>query len=294
MRIQAGRLRRSLERYYLLAGKGDAIRVELPKGTYVPTFRKVAVGDPDVTALESQGLPSGVSPVPAAAPAPPRADSWPTLDVVRFEVAAHAPDLEDLTVLLEDKLTAELGRYKDVRVAVRSDVNEAAPPTGPAARFELLGRVRPGEEGVTVTARLLDRTTGEQLWGDEYQPIAKPERWTGDASGVAHVIAARVAGENGIITQALTGEYRRGTHPAGDPYAAILASYHFFFKRDLQDFAPASPACRRRWPGSPRWAWPGRSSPASTRPTTCSRCRQWRPPSTRRSRTPIRECASTR
>jgi tetratricopeptide (TPR) repeat protein len=237
VRIQAGRLRRSLERYYLLAGKDDAIRIELPKGTYVPTFRKVPVGDPVDVALEPQALPSLAFPDPT--PVPASADGWPTLAVVRFEVTAPAPDLLDLPVLIEEKLTAELGRYKDVRITVRSDANEAAPPSGPATRFQLLGRVRPGEEGITVSARLLDRTTGEQLWGDEYQTIAKPELWSGDASGVAHVIAARVAGENGIITQALTGEYRRGTHPAGDPYAAILASYHFFFKRDLQDFAPA-------------------------------------------------------
>ena len=38
VRIQAGRLRRSLERYYLLSGKDDTLRIELPRGTYVPTF----------------------------------------------------------------------------------------------------------------------------------------------------------------------------------------------------------------------------------------------------------------
>ena len=240
VRIQAGRLRRSLERYYLLAGKDDAIRIELPKGTYVPTFRKVATGEPVAAALaqapQSRG-PLVLAPVEASAPA--SADGWPTLAVARFEVASAAPDVVDLAVLLEDKLTAELGRYHDVRVTVRSDVNEASAPAEPGARFELRGRVRRAEEGSTVTARLLDCTTGEQLWGDEYNTVAKPGRWSGDAGDVAHVIAARVAAENGIIAQALTGEYRRGTHAAGDPYSAILGSYHFFFKRDPQDFAPA-------------------------------------------------------
>ena len=236
VRIQAGRLRRSLERYYLLAGEGDPIRIELPKGTYVPTFSKVTMADPVATVLEPQTSPSGLSAVPALAVATGRADGWPKLAVVRFEAAAAAPDLLDFTVLLEDKLTAELGRYHDVRVTVRSDASEAVPLARPGARFELLGRVRPGEGGITVTARLLDRTTGEQPWADEYHTAAEPGRRSGDASDVAHVIAARVAAENGVIAQALTGEYRRGTHPAGDPYAAILGSYHFFFKRDPKDF----------------------------------------------------------
>ena len=36
VRIQAGRLRRSLERYYLLSGVGDALRIELPRGSMCP------------------------------------------------------------------------------------------------------------------------------------------------------------------------------------------------------------------------------------------------------------------
>jgi TolB-like protein/cytochrome c-type biogenesis protein CcmH/NrfG len=39
VRIEAGRLRRGLERYYLLAGKSDPVLIEVPKGSYVPHFR---------------------------------------------------------------------------------------------------------------------------------------------------------------------------------------------------------------------------------------------------------------
>ncbi|MGO8506748.1 adenylate cyclase, partial [Rhizobium leguminosarum] len=38
VRIEAGRLRRSLERYYLVAGQHDQVRIDIPKGGYVPTF----------------------------------------------------------------------------------------------------------------------------------------------------------------------------------------------------------------------------------------------------------------
>lgn len=38
VRIEAGRLRRALERYYLLAGDLDPILIEIPKGGYVPQF----------------------------------------------------------------------------------------------------------------------------------------------------------------------------------------------------------------------------------------------------------------
>ena len=38
VRIEAGRLRRALERYYLLSGKRDLVRIDIPKGAYVPNF----------------------------------------------------------------------------------------------------------------------------------------------------------------------------------------------------------------------------------------------------------------
>jgi adenylate cyclase len=38
VRMEAGKLRRRLERYYLGAGRGDPVRIEIPKGGYAPTF----------------------------------------------------------------------------------------------------------------------------------------------------------------------------------------------------------------------------------------------------------------
>lgn len=42
VRIEAGRIRRALERYYLVAGRDDSIVIKIPKGGYVPTFESRA------------------------------------------------------------------------------------------------------------------------------------------------------------------------------------------------------------------------------------------------------------
>ena len=42
VRLEAGRLRRALEHYYLVAGQTDPVRIEIPRGGYVPTFRPPA------------------------------------------------------------------------------------------------------------------------------------------------------------------------------------------------------------------------------------------------------------
>jgi len=41
VRVEAGRLRRALEHYYLTVGKNDPVRITIPKGTYVPAFQAV-------------------------------------------------------------------------------------------------------------------------------------------------------------------------------------------------------------------------------------------------------------
>ena len=55
VRIEAGRLRRAIERYYLVAGQIDPIRIDIPKGGYVPTFQWRAQQFDDIES-ENSGL----------------------------------------------------------------------------------------------------------------------------------------------------------------------------------------------------------------------------------------------
>jgi len=47
VRVIASRLRRALEHYYLSIGKDDPIRIEMPRGTYVPVFYRQHQREPD-------------------------------------------------------------------------------------------------------------------------------------------------------------------------------------------------------------------------------------------------------
>jgi TolB-like protein len=49
VRIEASRLRRAMEHYYLTAGKDDAVRIDIPKGSYVPTFSYLHAAPPDLS-----------------------------------------------------------------------------------------------------------------------------------------------------------------------------------------------------------------------------------------------------
>jgi len=58
VRIEAGRLRRELEHYYLTAGDADRIIITIPKGGYAPVFDVVSGAEPtDRSALEKSDRP---------------------------------------------------------------------------------------------------------------------------------------------------------------------------------------------------------------------------------------------
>ena len=65
VRIEASRLRRSLEHYYLTAGKQDCVRIDIPKGSYVAVFTHKA--------LETESSPFETrKAAPEAFPEPPQ------------------------------------------------------------------------------------------------------------------------------------------------------------------------------------------------------------------------------
>lgn len=83
VRVQAGRLRRSLERYYLLCGDSQPLRIELPKGSYAPLFVAAAAPPPG-------------SPAPAARPFEISRTLEDQLAVLLCEELMKSPQLREL------------------------------------------------------------------------------------------------------------------------------------------------------------------------------------------------------
>jgi adenylate cyclase len=245
VRIQAGRLRRSLERYYLLSGKEDPVRLELPKGTYVPAFRGVPTAEAGDSRAEAGGAAPTAPAVVAPASVAPAADGWPSVVVGGFEAVGSKSELGELALEVGEALALELGRYRAVRVSRQSDLAGRDPLAPGGARFALDGRFRRDGEDLRISARLVDRATGEQVWGDEYHTVPQPGRWSGSPDDVARVIAARVGAEEGVLVQLLTTERRKRRPVEPTPYDAILLSYEFFLARDPEIFRPAMEGLRR-------------------------------------------------
>jgi TolB-like protein len=170
VRIEAARLRRSLERYYFTAGRDDPIRISIPKGGYVPAFLWVetaipargdsrinldegVVGQPldrmgprvawmmavaCVTCL-SAGLTLGFWALGRShedeQPLPPSRTSTlpdgPTLVIAPFANLGDGPNAELYTQGLTEELLTALPRFREIRVFGRETSKSLAPEVAP-------------------------------------------------------------------------------------------------------------------------------------------------------------------
>ena len=132
VRIEAGRLRRSLENYYLRAGADDPVRISIPKGSYVPTFR--------LAGLQAAGAEhSTPDPAPRRKTGEPRG---PMIFVPPFEDEGDQSAHPNFTDGLRRQIIVGLSRFTDLFVfgpnttfgiGASSDPARIAPGTRPTS-----------------------------------------------------------------------------------------------------------------------------------------------------------------
>nr|WP_234710585.1 hypothetical protein [Sinorhizobium arboris] len=240
VRIEAARLRRALERYYLVAGQTDSLRIEVPKGGYGPTFRwnNLVPSEADRASVPNMSEPAplrrrrygaflvaGVVAVAAAilgysmigrsgllsaspADAVPVPDG-PTLVIAPFANLGEGPNAVIYTDGLTEELLTALPRFKEIKVFGREtskslppdvDVSQVRDELG--ARYLLAGGVRTSGSRIRVTARLVDASDGVILWSEDYDDDLKSRDLFAIQSDVASKVATTVAQPYGIIAQA--------------------------------------------------------------------------------------------
>jgi adenylate cyclase len=223
VRIEAGKLRRELERYYLVAGGQDPIRIDIPKGRYVPLFIEQpgsATTKPDQPALESS---VGVA--------------TPSVAVMPLENLTGETVQDYFADGLLSELTVELGRYQDI-IAIPGcgagpapDEPANAKETGSrlGARFLLGGTLRRDSERAKVTLQLTDTATGRQVWSEAYACKLNPAEVISTQESIAREVVATIAGEAGIISQRLSREVRNKKPSDLTTYEAILR-YQYYMR----------------------------------------------------------------
>ncbi|WP_027668383.1 adenylate cyclase [Rhizobium leguminosarum] len=241
VRIEAGRLRRSLERYYLVAGQHDPVRIDIPKGGYIPTFAwscpaSVDIGDEDAgetSRFEVRPgrwwrarrvlLPGAAafaavaislywigtrSPAPSLERVASLSPDRPALVVAPFANLGEGPEAQLYTAGLTEELMTILPRFKEIKVFGRetskslpADVGASEVRAEFGARYLLAGGVRMSGKRLRVTARLLDTSDGEILWSENYDNDLASGDLFAIQTDVARKVATAIAQPYGVMAQ---------------------------------------------------------------------------------------------
>ncbi|NKK73401.1 adenylate cyclase [Rhizobium leguminosarum bv. viciae] len=241
VRIEAGRLRRSLERYYLVAGQHDPVRIDIPKGGYIPTFAwscpaSVDAGDDEADETSPSEVRSGRwwrsrrvllpgavalaavaislywvgtrSPAPSLERVVSLSPDRPALVVAPFANLGEEPEAQLYTAGLTEELMTILPRFKEIKVFGRETSKSLPADVGASeiraefgARYLLAGGVRMSGKRLRVTARLLDTSDGEILWSENYDNDLASEDLFAIQTDVARKVATAIAQPYGVMAQ---------------------------------------------------------------------------------------------
>jgi adenylate cyclase len=197
VRIEASRLRRSLERYYLTAGRRDRIRLDLPKGGYVPRF-ELSDGHLDADVLGQ------VVEIPE--PNTPALRTLPSVVVLPFEPLGEESCLVQLARGIAEELIDQLLHFDNLIVVgdTMAPRNISTSARAPAARladanYILKGSVRIAGGRLRVSAHMQDADSGRYVWAQSFDRQMNDDDILATQEDIAAIVANRIASPEGVI-----------------------------------------------------------------------------------------------
>lgn len=249
VRIEAGRIRRALERYYLVAGRSDPIVVRMPKGAYVPTFERRAEkqpaplmenGTPPSEAvpvgwhqrrrvlLGAAALVCGVAGLSAgllffsgddgnAANRP----NIPKVIVTPFEDLSGTRQSAMMAQGLTDEVVSNLTKFKEIVPVTGNDRLQ----TPDDHTYALEGRVRLEGERLRLVVKLVQRSDGAIVWANTYDERLQSGDVIDQQARTAAAVSSAVAEPYGAVFQASAAELRHSVPEGWQAYACTLTHY---------------------------------------------------------------------
>ncbi|WP_095694306.1 hypothetical protein [Sinorhizobium sojae] len=294
VRIEAGRIRRALERYYLVAGQSDLITIDIPKGGYVPVFSRNDGGaelDGNAEHAAEERSETGERPVTRWRPILVAAAGFLLLGSILLygisrtdhvpnassTLAQTVPDVPRLIVLpfedlsgsdssvargLTDKVIEQISKFKEI-VVVAGDPPDASSET-PAgavvqnARYALSGGVRFDGYRLRLTSRLVNRGDGSVLWAESYNESLKVRSLIELETKIARSVATALAQPYGAIFRADASSAANMPPEDWEAYRCTLAYYGYRASLNPQTHASVQGCLKRaveKFPGyATAWA----------------------------------------
>jgi TolB-like protein len=265
VRIEAGGIRRALERYYLIAGQDDPVIITLPKGGYVPAFaRSEHLPVPtkaEITAVDKPAAPLSrrvgpriwlaatllVGPALAAdygirtmlytndasMPAVRQGVAGPDVPkllVEPFDDLSGSPNSAVIARGLTDEVIGQIAKFKEITVITGGTPDagtDAAYGVGGRPFYALQGSIRQDGGKLRLSARLLNRLNGSVLWTSSYDEDLEVRDLLEVETDIAASMATSLAQPYGVIFRSDTAQMTRSTANEWEAYDCTLAYYRY-------------------------------------------------------------------
>lgn len=223
-RVQATRLRGSLERYYARSGADESLVIELPRGSYVPTFtyrQHPGAGETEATLR-------------------------PGIAILLFDDLRPEEGRDPLARALTDSLVRALSSFPELRVvgpvATERGVAGVDDARTSARSFDveyvLTGELRSAGPVLRLAIRVCDGSTGAVVWSEQYDRERGGSAGFEDEDDVVRRVAATVGDVRGVVRRDVEKRSSRDADPVG--LSAVLAFYRFCDSGSQQDTAAAA------------------------------------------------------
>jgi adenylate cyclase len=281
VRMEAGRLRRRLERYYFEAGQGDRVRIDIPKGGYAPTFtwqrpetparappaffvpwrrlqlrqagrRWLALGvlaSAAVILLAMAVLRFERPIVEAEKGRSAPQERGPAIIVVPFQNLSGIDADKVFAQGLTEELISNLMRFGELRLYSAYASFLEQPTADPVELSERLdvgyvvkGSVRREADRMRLIVHLIEAQTRQHLWTETYERALTPENVFAVQEQLAADLASQLAQPYGIIQQVTADAFRRQRPETLFAYDCVLGAFDYRRTQGREKHA-ASRAC---------------------------------------------------
>ena len=270
VRVEAGRLRRALDRYYEGPGKNDPIIIELPRGSYVPTMRRrtivpdvvppirkfralLAAADlrsvnvivPTVIILgvlahaginwlgtDSRPLPPMPSIVTGATAQVQRLYVGPSILIERVKTTGTPQQPTIPAAAFETRLRDIFARFDDVTIISAPAEAGYAAPAKSLADYRLATTIDYNEDGtLNVRFQFIDDADGSIVWARTIERFEVAKEPRVNKYPIAREIAATLLQPFGVLHS--RERIKRAALRHSEPrYACLLESFEYFRSYD--------------------------------------------------------------
>ena len=251
VRVNAGKLRRALERYYLGPGRQDKIHISIPKGRYVPVFQ---IREFEQARVEAHPVESACEPIDTG--------KYPIIAVLPFRKVGIDSSLKFIINGFGEELTMALSRFGSLRVIAyystyrfkpgQYDLGQLCGSLG--ATFVITGSIYQIANELRLNVELVRTDNSQQIWSQRYDRKFSTFPLFSVRDDIIQNIVATIADDYGIIPKIIATASRGKVVDKLNAYEGVLRYHHYGLTLDPQAFDEALQALEKTVTLDPEYA----------------------------------------